>query len=107
QQWAQQIVQEVMRLAEGTKFLVLAPLVRERKGEHKDVIEQVRKGGFARVRVDGIVLSLEDDEVRLDKKKKHTIEAVVDRLIAKPGLTHGLTDSVERARRVGGGAAVV
>ena len=107
QQSAQQIVQEVMRLAEGTKFLVLAPLVRERKGEHRDVIEQVRKGGFARVRLDGIVLSLEDDAVRLDKKKKHTIEAVVDRLIAKPGLAQRLTDSVETALRLGAGTLVI
>jgi excinuclease ABC subunit A len=107
QQSAQQIVQEVMRLAEGTKFLVLAPLVKERKGEHKDVIEQVRKAGFARVRLDGIVLSLEDDEVRLDKKKKHTIDAVVDRLVAKPGLAQRLTDSVETALRLGEGTVVI
>ena len=86
QQSAQQIVHEVMELAEGTKFLVLAPLVKERKGEHRDVIEQVRKAGFTRVRVDGIVLSLDDDPIQLDKKKKHTIDAVVDRLVAKPGL---------------------
>jgi excinuclease ABC subunit A len=71
------------------------------------VIEQVRKGGFARVRLDGIVLSLEDDDVRLDKKKKHTIEAVVDRLIAKPGLSQRLTDSVETALRLGAGNAVI
>ena len=86
QQSAQQIVHEVMELAEGTKFLVLAPLVKERKGEHRDVIEQVRKAGFTRVRIDGIVLSLDDDQIQLDKKKKHTIDAVVDRLVAKPGL---------------------
>src|SRR5512136_3000252 len=106
QQSAQQIVHEVLELPEGTKFLVLAPLVKERKGEHREVIEQVRKSGFARVRVDGIVLSLEDD-IRLDKKKKHSIEAVVDRLVAKPGLGQRLTDSVETALKHGQGTVVV
>jgi excinuclease ABC subunit A len=106
QQSAQQIVKEIQELSEGTKFLVLAPLVKERKGEHREVIEQVRKSGFARVRVDGIVLALED-EIRLDKKKKHTIDAVVDRLIAKPGIAQRLTDSVETALRHGQGVVVV
>ena len=106
QQSAQQIVHEVLELAEGTRFLVLAPLVKERKGEHRDVVEQVRKSGFTRVRVDGIVLSLED-EIRLDKKKKHSIEAVVDRLVAKPGLGQRLTDSVETALKHGQGTVVV
>jgi len=107
QQSAQQIVHEVMQLAEGTKFLVLAPLVKERKGEHRDVIEQVRKAGFTRVRIDGIVLSLDDDQIQLDKKKKHTIDAVVDRLVAKPGLGSRLTDAVETALRLGQGTVVV
>jgi len=106
QQSAQQIVDEILELPEGTKFLVLAPLVRERKGEHRDVVEQVRKAGFARVRVDGIVLSLEE-QIRLDKKKKHTIDAVVDRLVAKPGIRQRLNDSVETALRYGGGIVVV
>jgi excinuclease ABC subunit A len=107
QQSAQQIVNEVTELAEGTKFLVLAPLVKERKGEHRDVLEQVRKSGFARVRVDGIVLALDEGEIRLDKKKKHSIDAVVDRLIAKPGIAQRLTDSVETALRHGQGIVVV
>ncbi len=106
QQSAQQIVSEIAELSEGTKFLVLAPLVKERKGEHRDVLEQVQKAGFARVRVDGIVLGLEN-EVRLDKKKKHSIDAVVDRLIAKPGLKQRLHDSVETALRFGGGIVVI
>ncbi|MGE0452330.1 MAG: excinuclease ABC subunit UvrA [Vicinamibacteria bacterium] len=106
QQSAQQIVDEILELPEGTRFLVLAPLVRERKGEHRDVVEQVRKAGFARVRVDGIVLSLEE-QIRLDKKKKHTIDAVVDRLQAKPGIRQRLNDSVETALRYGGGIVVV
>ena len=106
QQSSQQIVSEIAELAVGTRFLVLAPLVKERKGEHRDVFEQVQKAGFARVRVDGIVLGLED-EIRLDKKKKHSIDAVVDRLIAKPGLKQRLHDSVETALRFGGGIVVI
>src|SRR5206468_5395392 len=93
QQSAQQIVQEIAGLAAGTKLQVLAPLVKDRKGEHREVFEQIRKAGFARVRVDGVIVSV-DDEIRLDKKKKHTIHAVVDRLVAKPGANQRLTDSV-------------
>jgi excinuclease ABC subunit A len=106
QQSAQQIVHEIAELPQGTKFLLLAPLVKARKGEHREVFEQVRKAGFARVRVDGVVVSLEDD-VRLDKKKKHTLDAVVDRLVAKPGLEKRLNDSVETALRYGQGIVVV
>ena len=106
QQSSQQIVEEILDLPEGTRLLLLAPLVRDRKGEHRDVIEQVRKSGFTRVRVDGIVLSL-DDEIRLDKKKKHSIDAVVDRLAARPGAGQRLHDSVETALRHGEGIVVV
>jgi excinuclease ABC subunit A len=106
QQSSQQIVHEIAELPAGTKFLVLAPLVKERKGEHREVVEQVRKSGFARVRVDGVVVSLED-EIRLDKKKKHTIDAVVDRLVAKPGMNQRLHDSVETALKTGQGIVIV
>jgi excinuclease ABC subunit A len=106
QQSSQQIVHEIAELPAGTKFLLLAPLMKERKGEHRDVIEAVRKSGFTRVRVDGIVLSLED-EIRLDKKKKHSIDAVVDRLIAKPGMAQRLHDSVETALKHGQGTVIV
>jgi excinuclease ABC subunit A len=106
QQSSQQIVQEISGLAEGTKFLLLAPLVRERKGEHKDILESARKAGFTRIRVDGVVVSLEDD-IRLDKKKKHSLDVVVDRLVARPGLGQRLFDSVETALRYGQGTLVV
>jgi excinuclease ABC subunit A len=106
QQSSQQIVSEIASLPEGAKFLLLAPLVKDRKGEHREVFEQVRKAGFARVRVDGVVVSLED-EVRLDKRKKHTIDAVVDRLVSRPGLRGRLNDSVETALRYGAGLVVV
>jgi excinuclease ABC subunit A len=106
QQSSQQIVHEVQELPAGTKYLLLAPLVKERKGEHREVLDQVRKAGFTRVRVDGIVLSLEND-IRLDKKKKHSIDVVVDRLIAKPGMKERLHDSVETALRHGQGIVIV
>ena len=106
QQSSQQIVQEISGLAEGTKFLLLAPLVRERKGEHRDILESARKAGFTRIRVDGVVVSLEDD-IRLDKKKKHSLDVVVDRLVARPGLGQRLFDSVETALRYGQGTLVV
>jgi excinuclease ABC subunit A len=106
QQSSQQIVHEIQELPSGTRFLVLAPLVKERKGEHRDVLDAVRKSGFARVRVDGTVLSLQD-EIRLDKKKKHTIEAVVDRLVARQGQAQRLADSVETALRHGQGTLIV
>jgi excinuclease ABC subunit A len=106
QQSSQQIVQEIASLPEGTKFMLMAPLVKERKGEHRDVVEQARKSGFTRLRVDGVVVSLED-EVRLDKKKKHSIDVIVDRLIAKPGIKKRLTDSVELALRHGEGIVLV
>jgi excinuclease ABC subunit A len=106
QQSSQQIVHEIQALKPGVKFLLLAPLVKDRKGEHKDVLDAVRKSGFTRVRVDGIVLSL-DDDIRLDKKKKHSIDAVVDRLIAKAGQSQRLHDSVETALRHGQGTLIV
>ncbi len=106
QQSSQQIVDEIAGMRSGTKFLLLAPLVKERKGEHREIVQQVRKAGFVRVRVDGVVVSLED-EIRLDKKKKHTLDAVVDRLIAKPGIEQRLADSVETALRFGEGVVIV
>jgi excinuclease ABC subunit A len=106
QQSASQIVDEVASLPAGTKFLLLAPLVKDRKGEHRDFLEQVRKAGFTRVRVNGVVVSLEED-IRLDKKKKHSLDAVVDRLVAKEGMRQRLHDSVETALRYGQGLVVV
>jgi excinuclease ABC subunit A len=106
QQSSQQIVHEVLDLPPATKFLLLAPLVKDRKGEHRDVLEVARKAGFTRARVDGVVVALEDP-IALDKKKKHTIEVVVDRLVAKPGIEQRLHDSVETALRYGAGIVVV
>jgi excinuclease ABC subunit A len=90
------IVDQVLRLPEGTKFTVNAPVVRDRKGEYRDLLEQLRGEGFTRVKVDGEQRQL-DEEIDLDKKLKHTIEVVVDRLVMKEDLRHRLTDSVETA----------
>jgi excinuclease ABC subunit A len=109
-QSAQEIVDQIHNLPEGTRILVLAPLVRGRKGTYQAVFEEIRKAGFTRARVDGTVYSL-DDEIELDRYKQHTIEAVVDRLVItregskedqKAALTR-LTDSVETALKFGEG----
>ncbi|MEW6378083.1 MAG: excinuclease ABC subunit UvrA [bacterium] len=102
----EQIVAEVLRLPPKTKILLLAPLVRQRKGEFRDLLTEVQRGGFVRVRVDGQVLELSEIP-GLDKKKKHTIEVVVDRLIITDQVKERLTDSVETALRVGKGQLVV
>ncbi len=109
-QSAQEIVDKVAKLPEGSRILVLAPLVRARKGTYQAVFEEIRKAGFTRVRVDGTVHSL-DDEIELDRYKQHTIEAIVDRLVIshegekeerKAALTR-LTDSIETALKFGEG----
>jgi excinuclease ABC subunit A len=101
-----QIVEQVLRLPEGTKFTVNAPVVRDRKGEYKDVLEELRRDGFTRVKVDGEQRLLED-EIELDKKYKHTIEVVVDRLVMKPDLRQRLTQSVETATSLAEGLVVI
>jgi excinuclease ABC subunit A len=109
-QSAQEIVDKVLELPQDTKLLILAPVVRARKGTYQAVFEEVRKAGFARVRVDGTVYSL-DDEITLDRYKIHTIEAVVDRLVVSAAedsseektVLSRVTDSVETALKVGEG----
>ena len=101
-----QIVDRVEALGAGTKFIVLSPVIRGKKGEHKKVFEDARKGGFARVRVDGILYDLTED-IRLEKNKKHTIELVVDRLVLKEGLRRRLTDSIETASSHSGGLVTI
>jgi excinuclease ABC subunit A len=92
----QQIVDRLMALPEGTRFQVLAPVVRGRKGEYVDVFRQLAGAGFSRARVDGQVIALTEPPA-LDKQKKHAIDVVVDRLAAKPSVQRRLTDSVETA----------
>ncbi len=102
----QQIVDQVLELPAKTKFQVLAPLVRERKGEYGELFRQLQTQGFSRVRVDGVVYALEDVP-RLKKQEKHTVEVVVDRLTVNPESRRRLTDSVETALGMGHGYVVL
>jgi excinuclease ABC subunit A len=110
-QTVQEIVDQISAMPEGSRILVLGPLVRDRKGEHQQLFATARRGGFARVRVDGFVRDLSED-ITLDKMKKHSVEVVVDRLIVRRGSEaeaerSRLTDSVETALRLGEGLALV
>src|SRR5512142_1847521 len=105
-QTAQQIVDSILELPQGSRLLVLAPLVQNRKGEYKDLLGDVQKRGFARVRVDGMIHQL-TERIVLDKKLKHDVELVVDRLVVKDGIRSRLTDSVETALREGKGTLIV
>ncbi len=101
-----QIVDRVEALAQGTRFIVLSPVVRGKKGEHQKIFEDARKSGFARVRVDGILYEL-TEEIQCEKNKKHDIELVVDRLALKEGLRRRLTDSIETACAHSGGLVFI
>jgi len=105
-QSVQQVVDQVMSFEEGTRILVLSPVVNNRKGEHAALFERLRKEGFVRVQVDGDILSLES-HIRLDKNKKHTIRVVVDRLAVGTNVKRRLTDSLELAFSLSEGSAVV
>ncbi|MEA4973219.1 MAG: excinuclease ABC subunit UvrA [Candidatus Metalachnospira sp.] len=101
-----QIIDKIMELPEDTKIQMLAPVVRGRKGEHIKLLEDAKKNGYVRVRIDGEIYDL-SDEIKLDKKKKHTIEIVVDRLKIKNGIQKRLTDSAETISVLSGGLIVV
>jgi len=105
-QTVQQIVDTILSWPQGTRFQILAPVVRGRKGEYKEVFNQFRKDGFVRVRVDGEIHSL-DEEIVLEKNKKHTIELVVDRLVIGGDIQKRLTDSIELALKQSGGLVFV
>ncbi len=104
-QTVEQMVDQVMALGEGTRLQILAPVVRGKKGEHVRVLEEARRGGFVRMRIDGEMREIGED-ISLDRNKKHTIEIVVDRLVVKPGLEPRLADSLETALKQTGGLAV-
>lgn len=106
QQTIQQMTDDVMTFPEGSKILIIAPMIRGKKGEHKSVFEQLRKEGFSRVRVDGVVRTL-DENIDLQKTKKHDIDVVVDRLVVKEGIESRLTDSMETAAKWGEGLVLV
>jgi excinuclease ABC subunit A len=105
-QSVEQIVHSVLSLPEGERVMVLAPVVRGRKGEFRKELEKLQKDGFLRARVDGELVSL-DEEIRLDKRRNHTIEAVVDRLLIKPGIGERLSESVRTALKLTGGAVLI
>ena len=106
QQTTDQIVDSVMELSEGTKIQLLSPVVKNRKGEHAKALENARKSGYVRIRIDGEIHDL-SEEIKLDKKKKHIIEVVVDRLVIKPEIRSRLTDSIETAAALSGGLIAV
>ena len=106
QQTIQQMTDDVMSFPEGTKILILAPMIQGKKGEHKSIFEQLRKEGFARARVDGQVRTL-DEDIYLEKNIKHTIDIVVDRLVVKEGIETRLADSMETAGKWAEGLVVV
>lgn len=105
-QTVDQMVDQIMEMPERTKIQLLAPVVRGRKGEHVKVLEQARKGGYVRVRIDGSLYEL-SEEIKLDKNIKHNIEIVVDRLVVKPGIEKRLTDSIETVMELTGGLMTV
>ncbi|SFG62269.1 excinuclease ABC subunit A [Desulfotomaculum arcticum] len=104
-QTVQQIVDQLLELPEGARLQLLAPVVRGKKGEHVKLMEEIRREGFVRVRVDGEILDI-NEEIKLDKNKKHTIEIVVDRIVVRPGSAKRMADSLETALKHGGGVAV-
>ena len=105
-QTPQQIVDQILELTDGTRFQVLAPVVRGRKGEYEALLKELSREGFSRARIDGEVRDLTED-IKLDRYFQHTIEVVVDRLVAKEGIQRRLTDSLETALRLAEGVAVV
>ncbi|HEX7377031.1 MAG TPA: excinuclease ABC subunit UvrA, partial [Pirellulales bacterium] len=100
-----QIIDRISTLPEGTKFLLLAPIVKAQKGEHRDLFVDLLKQGFVRARVDGTVVSLSDDP-KLDRQMRHNIEVVIDRLTAGPGLRPRLSEAVELALKIGKGTLI-
>ena len=107
QQTVDQIVDQVLALEEGTRVQILAPVIRGKKGEHLKIFDDARRSGYVRVRVDGILYDLGEDEIKPEKNKKHNIEVVVDRLVIRPDITQRLTDSIETASALSGGMVVV
>lgn len=106
QQTVQQMVDQVMRFPEKTRLQVLAPLVKGKKGEHSKVLEEVRKAGYVRVRLDGQLYDL-SEEIKLEKNKKHSLEVVIDRISLKPDSVNRLADSLETALKLGEGNVIV
>ncbi len=107
QQSVDQIVDQIMELPERSKIMILAPIIRGRKGTHEKVLENIKKQGFVRARIDGEIYDLTEDEIKLEKNIKHNIEAVVDRIIVKNGIEGRLTDSIETSLKMAEGLVLV
>lgn len=107
QQTVDQMVDKIMSMPERTKIQILAPVIKGRKGEHIKVLENIKKNGFVRARIDGETIDLEEEEIKLEKNKKHTIEVVVDRLIVKEEIRSRLADSIETALKLADGLVIV
>lgn len=101
-----EMVDEILKLPEGTRIQLLSPVVRGRKGEHVKIFEQAKRSGYVRVRVDGNIYEL-SEEIKLEKNVKHNIEIIIDRLVVKPGLEKRMTDSIESVMKLSGGLLVV
>ncbi len=106
QQTVEQMVDQLLAMEEGTRLILMAPVVRGKKGEHQKVLEDIRKNGYVRVKIDGQIQDVTDD-IKLEKNKKHTIEVVVDRLVVREGIAQRLADSLETALNLGGGVVNV
>ncbi|WP_221346848.1 excinuclease ABC subunit UvrA [Clostridium perfringens] len=107
QQSVDQIVDQIMELPERSKIMILAPIIKGRKGTHEKVLENIKKQGFVRARIDGEIYDLTEDEIKLEKNIKHNIEAVVDRIIVKDGIEGRLTDSIETSLKMAEGLVLV
>src|SRR5699024_10949798 len=105
-QTIQQMVDQILDLEERTRIQVLAPVVSGRKGEHAKVLEDLKKEGYVRIRVDGEIHDVTDD-IQLEKNKKHSIEVVIDRIVVKPSIETRLTDSLETALPLGDGKVII
>ncbi|OCA97511.1 excinuclease ABC subunit UvrA [Clostridium beijerinckii] len=102
-----QIVDKIMSYGDRSKLQVLSPVVKGRKGTHEKILEHIKKSGFVRARIDGEIYDLTEEEVKLDKNKKHNIEAVIDRIVIKEGIEGRLTESVEASLKMGEGLVII
>lgn len=107
QQSVDTMVDKILALPERSKIQILSPIVKGRKGQHVKVLEGIKRNGFVRARIDGEIYDLQEEEVNLDKNKKHTIEAIIDRLVVKSGIEGRLTDSLETALKLSDGIIIV
>lgn len=106
QQTVDQMVDYIKTLEPGTKIQLLAPVIRGKKGEHQKLLEDIRKNGYVRARIDGEIMDL-NEEIKLEKNKKHAIEVIVDRIVVKEGIDKRLTDSLETVLKLSGGTALI